>query len=210
MFAVNPLRDWIFHDASWPRVVSRFADRERVRRGEAVEADDSPQVAGDRVRMGAAGLEACDAPACPDNWLYLHLDPATHPWTDYRWSFEVRRLSEFHELQLAFRYVDFYNRYRYRFEDGCLHFDVVHQGRFHNSLSRVACPLEPGTWHAIEIDVVDDVFACRVDGRVRSVDFDPQRRFARGPVAVILWEDDGRTPLRAEFRHTSIRPLVHG
>jgi hypothetical protein len=195
---------WTFHDQDWPRVVHRFHDRSMVRRQQEVLADDTPQFAGSRLRFSGPGDIIFSADACPDNWLYLHIDPATCPWRNYRWSFSVRCMTPFRELQFAFRYRDFYNRYRYRFERGYLHFDIVHQGDFYGSLSKVECPLEVGTWYPVEIDVVEDYFCCRVGTRLLSVDYDPTGQFRCGPVAVILWEDDGRTGIGAEIRDMRI------
>jgi len=208
--SLDPWNLWIFHDQTWPRIVSRFRDRILVRQGASVVADDSEQEAGSRVRIGPANSVTFDAPLCPQNWLYLHLDPSDHPWADYRWCFTVRRLSDFRELQFAFRYRDFYNRYRYRFEDGFLHFDIVHRGTFYNSLSRVVCPLDVDEWYRVEIEVVGNVFSCRVGGRLVSLDCDPTARFRQGPIAVILWEDDGITPIRAQVREMSVHALDSG
>lgn len=208
--SLDSWNNWMFHDQTWPRVVSRFRDRILVRQGAAVEADDSAQEAGSRLRIGPANSVTFDAPVCPQNWLYLNLDPSDHPWVDYRWCFTVRRLTDFRELQFAFRYRDFYNRYRYRFEDGCLHFDIVHRGTFYNSLSRVECQLDVDQWYRVEIEVVGNVFSCRVGGRLVSRDCDPTARFRSGPIAVILWEDDGITPIGAQIRDMSVDTVDSG
>ena len=209
ILSFDPTSDWIFHDQTWSRIVNRSADRERVLRGLAVAADDTPQNRGRIVVPSADGLDFA-APPCRDNWIYLHLDPESHAWTDYGWRFFARRSSDFQEFQFGFRYVDFYNRYRYRIEDGFLHFDIVRRGQFRNSLSRVPCRLDPDRWYLFEITAIGDVFSCCIDGSVVSVDCDPGSHFREGPVAVILWESDGATPIRAGIRSMQAYSVSNG
>lgn len=190
---------WVFHDESWVHIVRRWEFRRALARGEAVTATEPTQPLPEEVRIWPDGLIAIDGTAGPDKWYYLNLDPRACPWTDYSWKLQVRCLSEFKELQLAFRYQDFYNRYRYRFQDGKLAFDMVVNGQFRADLSVCTRPLELGRAYDVEIRALGNRFECWVDGQLMSRDYDPENRFPTGPIAVILWEDDGATAIRAEL-----------
>jgi len=201
--------DWIFHDERWERVVRRFEQREALFRGQAVTADDSPQFPTDEICFGTDGtLMFSGITISSDEWLYLHLDPERFQWKDFSWQFEVRRLSAFRELQFGFRYQDFYNRYRYRFENDCVWFDLVVNGQFYNGLSATPFRMKIGEWYRVRIDAVGRLFRLYVNGDLISIDYDINDRFSDGPVAMILWEDDGLTNIQAEVRSLTVYRLA--
>jgi len=213
--AAHPLLDslgsaapWVFYDETWAHVVNRWEFRRALADGKPVTVTDPPRPLPAEVRISPKGLIAVDGAAAPDKWFYLYLDPQSCSWSNYSWKLRLRRLSDFKELQLAFRYQDFYNRYRYRFQDGKLCFDMVVNGQFRADLSVISCPLEIGRSYDVEIRAVGSRFECWVDGRLMSRDYDPENRFPAGPIAVILWEDDGVTPIRAELALQTVTELI--
>ncbi len=201
-------QDWLFHDSRWPRIVRRFQDRREVWLGKSVVADDTPQDYRGVVEFGESdNIKLTTKTLTTDEWLYLHLDPQRHQWKDFSWEFEVRRFTLFREMQFAFRYRDFYNRYRYRFEDNRLFFDFVINGRFFNSMSSTPFVVQLGRWYQVSIVAIGNRFQCYVDGRLLSSDIDFSGHFPEGPIAIVLWEDDGTTPIQAEMRSLRVRRL---
>ncbi len=205
------LHGWEFHDESWNQVEHRFDHRRRLQQSRSLSIPPQAQqpIAGE-VEVDGDGRIAVDRLAATrQNWVWLHLPAEQHVWRDYQWDLRVTRHTDFRELQLAFRYVDFYNRYRFRYESGAFHFDVVHHGRFENSRLRADFTMEAGREYALQIVVRGNRFVLRVDGTVVLDAVDKRDRFAYGPVAVIFWEDDGQTPIRADVsgqRVTETRP----
>lgn len=200
---------WIFHDEDWIRVRHRREHRRLVSQGIAPAVRDVPQPWTGEVCVKPDGTwEFQGQTRSLDEWIYLYLDPNEYPWRNYRWNFRVRRLSPFRELQFGFRYQDFYNRYRIRFEDDRVFFDKVWRGRFYNDLASARFPMVLGRWYDIQIDCWHNRFRCCVDGRWILTAWDFADSFPTGSVAVILWEDDGQTDIRAELDGLQIRKLI--
>jgi len=199
---------WIFYDETWIHVVHRWKFRAALARGETVDATDPPRPLSPQINISRqGGISVRGEADSSDKWFYLYLDPELCPWENYSWKFTMCCTSKFKEIQFAFRYHDFYNRYRYRFQDNKLSFDMVVNGQFIADLSSVPCTIEIGHQYDIEIKVYGNNFECWVDGRLMSQDYDPEHRFPIGPIAVILWEDDGVTPIRMDLSLERISEL---
>lgn len=201
--------EWVYHDEEWVRVLGRFEHRQLLQEGRALVVRDNHQKPTGEVVLGSDGsVEADVAARTQQEWVWLHLDPAEHSWRDVRWEFTVRRDTNFRELQFGFRYVDFYNRYRFRHEDGHLHFDIVVNGRFENSVTRVPFEMTLGRDYRWVIGVQDNRFVLWIDDELLMDEVDGRRLFPRGSIAVILWENDGQTPIRASVREMRVIELA--
>lgn len=199
---------WQFHDERWSHIVHRWALRSGLAKGEPIDLADHPQPLSDDVAIGPQGDISIRALAeTSDEWVYLYVDPKANRWENYVWSLTVQCQTRFKELQLGFRYVDFYNRYRYRFQAGRLSFDMVLNGEFVTNLSSCRLELVPGRAYEIEIRVLGQLFQCWVDGRLRSQDYDRSNRLPCGPIALILWEDDGCTDIVAQISTNTVQSL---
>lgn len=135
-------------------------------------------------------------PQTDDEWAYVYLDPTRHNWSDISWQMMFRRLTHFQEYAFNFRYVDFDNRYRYRFEDDYLFFDIKARGKWY-SLKRGPFPMALGAWYDLRIDARGNQFRCYVNGTLlmkNTADDIPS-----GSLSIILWEIDGVTPAIAEI-----------
>lgn len=201
------LAKWIFHDENWIRVQHRKEHRPLVAAGVPLNVTDNLQEPTSEVTLSVAGDLSIDARATSDKWIYLYLEPQSYLWNDYSWSFTVSRHTYFRELQFGFRYQDFYNRYRYRFEADHIFFDKVVQGRFYNALSSVPFRMELGIPYSVRIDAFGSRFRCYVNGVLMSKDYDLDDRFPRGSIALILWEDNGQTDIRASVGSMSVHRL---
>lgn len=200
---------WIFHDEQWMRVRHRREHRRLVAQGISPGVRDERQSFTDEVRREAGGGWAFRGRArTTDEWLYLYLDPAEYSWRDYRWSFRFRCHTAFHELQFGLRYRDFYNRYRIRFEAGRVFFDKVYRGRFYNEFASAPFTVQLGRWYDIEIDCWRNRFLCRVDGAHVLEAWDIRKSFGAGSIAIILWEDDGKTDISADITDLRVCELV--
>jgi hypothetical protein len=140
-----------------------------------------------------------------DDWDYISIDPNKHKWVNYSWDFDIKRMTEFREFAFNFRNLDFDNRYRYRFEDNKIFFDKKVRGQWINNIASIVYPLTLNQTYHVKIDVIDNIMRCYVDGdlKLENVDTD----IATGTIAIILWEDDGKTPIEAEVSHNSVHVL---
>lgn len=197
----HPSARWVYHDERWTRIVHRWEHRALLRAGRSLVVDDEDDQAPpprSGVRLGPGGAIMANVPeGDEDRWVYLHLKPSQNQWRDFRWSFTALRDTSFREFQIAFRYVDFYNRYRFRHESGHLYFDVVRNGRFFNGIGRTPFAMDAGRPYRFEVDVRGNRFRLTVDGRLQLDEFDPFGLFPRGSIAVILWESGPRPAIAA-------------
>ena len=201
-------KQWIFHDETWERIVHRFEDRQRLLKNLLVNRDDEPQELTEEVEFMENGTIEFDGKTeGGQEWLYLHLDPDRYPLDNYRMTFQFKRKTDFRELQFGFRYQDFYNRYRYRFEKNSLFFDKVRNGRFYSGLSATPFPMQLGKFYKITIDVFKNRFKCFVDDKLISTDFDFSNEFPRGSIAIILWENDSRTNIKGTLSSFQVLEL---
>jgi hypothetical protein len=199
---------WIFHDERWIRIEKRWPHRGALAAGAPLRIADNPQELTDEVRLSVDGSIRFDGAAeTADEWLYLYLDPREFSWVDFRWTFRVKVLAPFRELQFGFRYQDFYNRYRYRFENDSVFFDKVVNGQFQNAFGSAGCALELDRWYEVRIDIVRNNFRLYLDGKLMLNDWDFDKYFKRGSIAIILWEDNGKTSLSAVIDRLRVRQL---
>ena len=200
---------WVFHDEHWVRVIHRFEHRPIVAAGNPLEVVDNMQEPTEEVTFLKDGTIHFDVKTeTKDEWAYLYLDPEKNAWADYRWKLRIRRDSQFREFQLGFRYQDFYNRYRYRFEDDHIYFDKVVKGRFYNEFGSVPFHMELGVWYDVEIHVYKNNFKCYVNDSLFLNDFDFSMNFQLGSIAIILWEKNGVTDIKAAVGPIRVSRLV--
>lgn len=133
-----------------------------------------------------------------DDWDYIFLDPATYSWKNISWELDFCRKSSFREYAFNFRYVDFDNRYRFRFEDDKLFFDKKVKGDWVNNISSVPFGLINDVWYKLRIDSYKSLFRCYVNGVLIMEASDTD--ISEGAICIILWEDDACTPIDAEIR----------
>lgn len=131
-----------------------------------------------------------------DEWDYLHLDVAKYPWRNYSWRLKIKRETAFREFAFNFRYQDFDNRYRYRFEAGKIFFDKKVRGEWTNNIASCPFSMKLGQWYDLRIDVCASLCRCYVDDHLWLENTDADLGW--GTICVILWEDDGRTDMVAE------------
>ena len=195
----HPAARWVYRNEDWGRVVDRWEHRRALQQGEALLVEDLEQRPAVGVRVVPDSIRAAVEAGGRERWVYLYIDPQQNLWRDFRWSFRARRGSEFRELQFGFRYVDFYNRYRFRHQDDCLYFDIVCNGAFYNSIQRIPFVMNLGQDYFFEIEARGNRFTLTVDGVLSIDERDSLNLFPRGSAAVILFQDDGRSPIAASI-----------
>lgn len=141
-----------------------------------------------------------------DDWDYISIDPNKEKWVNYSWEFDIKRMTEFREFAFNFRNLDFDNRYRYRFEDNKIFFDKKLKGAWVNNIASIDYPLELNQSYHVRIDVVDSIMRCYVDNHLKLENVDTD--ISSGTIAIILWEDDGKTPIEAEVSNNIVRALA--
>lgn len=140
-----------------------------------------------------------------DEWAYIFLDPAKYKWFDVAWELRIRRDTPFREYAFNFRYQDFDNRYRYRFEDNFIYFDKKIKGVWYNNIGSVRFPMTLGGWYNLRIDTYKNVFRCYVNGKLMIENSDTDLTY--GSIAIILWEDDGVTDIVPKIGPVSIKEI---
>jgi len=201
-------KQWILHDERWERIVHRFEDRKMMLKNLPVNRNDDSQELTDELEFLNDGtINFFGKTESKEEWLYLHLDPWRYPWDNYRMAFQFKRETNFRELQFGFRYQDFYNRYRYRFENNHIFFDKVINGRFYNALSATPFPMQLGRFYKVTIDVFENRFKCFVDDTLMSIDYDFYNDFPKGSIAIILWENDSSTNIAGSLKLLKVHEL---
>lgn len=194
----NP-RTWVIRDENW----SEIADRREyagVRMKYPTTYADSQHKMNTDVSFSKNSILRISARAeTLDEWVYMFLDPGKYQWINYSWRFRVKRNTNFRELQFAFRYKNFRNRLRYRFEDSYIYFDKVVDFKFCNEFGKVPFQMLLGVWYDIRIDVFGNNYKCYVDNKLMMNDYDFSHLFENGPISIILWEDRGKPDIEAEI-----------
>lgn len=192
--------NWIFHDEDWIRVINRKQHREKVRQDLPLDVIDNWQEVTEEVNLIDNGeIEVNGETKTNDEWVYLYLDSNDYNWRNFSWQFSVCRESFFRELQFGFRYKDFYNRYRFRFENNRIFFDEVRKGTFYNNIASVKFPMELGVWYDVRIDIFGNNFKLYVDGNLKMNEYDFKNYFEEGSIALILWEDKEMYDIKCKF-----------
>jgi hypothetical protein len=140
-----------------------------------------------------------------DEWAYIFLDPARYDFRNVSWQLHFRKDSPFRELAFNFRYRDFDNRYRYRFERGSIQFDKKVGGVWYTGITNVVFHIQLEVWYDLRVDMYEDTFRCHVNGELMMESCD--RDLSSGSICIILWEDDGKTKIEAEIGPMTVRNI---
>ena len=140
-------------------------------------------------------------PAPTETWGYIYQEPKNFP-ANYAWGLRFRKDTDFREFAFNFRYQDFDNRLRYRFEAQRLFFDKKILGFWFNNIASVSFPLELGRWYELRIENFRTFSRISVDNLplMENVEAD----LTGGSICIIVWEDNGRTPIKARVEQNNL------
>lgn len=201
------LSQWIFHDENWIRIKRFYEYQPLVNAGFQPKVVDNHQKPTNEVSFLKDGTIVFNEKTTNDyEWLYLFLDPEKYQWDNFSWKFSIRRDTYFRELQFAFRYQDLYNRYRCRFENNHIYFDKIINCKFYNEIGSVLFPMDLGVWYDVRIDIHENYFGCYVDDMLKIENFD--KDLINGSIAIILWEDNGKTDIKAAVGPMTVHKLM--
>lgn len=201
--------EWRYHDENWIRVINRWDHRSELKAGKSLTIFDNQQDFTNRISWSGNENFTVDIPSGKDDrWAYLYLDPIQHHWRNFRWEFDLFRISDYKELQFGFRYRDFYNRYRFRYQDEAFHYDIVLNGEFFNSISVHPFKLEMNKKYHIVIEVVKNQFRLIINGETLLKEYDFNKHFSHGSCAIILWEDCSDPPIVTQINKMNVVELV--
>lgn len=172
--------------------------------GRAWVLDDMYQSKSD-ISFDGSKIHFKNSKLTKDEWDYISIDPNLESWMNYSWEFDIKRVTEFREFAFNFRNLDFDNRYRYRFEDSKIFFDKKVKGEWINNIGSINYPLQLNKSYHVRIDVIDTIMRCYVDGELKLENVDTD--IPHGTIAIILWEDDGVTPIEAEVSNNIVYSL---
>jgi len=186
----------IYKNEDWQVVKKRFHDRFLVFFNLSLDTvdnsctDNKVKVEGNNLFFESEGLK--------DDWIYFY--QMDYNLRDYELKFDAAFYSKFREIQFGFRYINFYNRYRFRVEKNRLHFDIVSKGQFYNSVHEVPLVLETNETYKFLIVVKGDQFSFVCNGKTVMTITDDLHLFEKGGVALILWDDCGKSNIKASFK----------
>jgi len=199
---------WFFHSEAWPTVVHRRENRAVLKNGGSISVLECLEDIPDDVKIANDAISVVTGENNRDRWVYCFLNPLDFIWHNFSWKFNVRRCTNFRELQFGFRYRDFYNRYRFRHEDDFLYFDKVLNGRFLNGLASRSFKMDMMRAYAFEIKCIENVFTLFIDGNEMLSFVDCEDVFTHGSIALIFWEDDMKTPIVVDVFGITVSSFV--
>ncbi|MFA0031230.1 MULTISPECIES: hypothetical protein [unclassified Vibrio] len=202
---ITPIK-WKYHDETWTHVENRWSNRNKIISGDYVDVTDEPQEMSTEITFSNNDIIIEGGKPSSDKWIYLYVTEDEFKLTNYSLTTKLTFKSFFKEFQVDFRYKDLYNRFRYRIQDGFLYFDIVYLGVFYASLSKVKLDLELGVEYSLEVVVKDDVYECYIDNKLLSTDHGCGF-INKGGIAIILWEDDGKTTMNMCLNEIEITEL---
>ncbi len=141
-----------------------------------------------------------------DDWIYYYQQD--YKITNYELAFDATFNTHFREIQLAFRYRDFYNRYRFRIEAGLLHFDIVNKGQFYNSLYTAPFTINLKKKYHFKIVVKGNKYSFLNDDTVIMTISDDMNIYLSGGVAIILWDDSGNSNIDCSYDNIQLNAIA--
>lgn len=206
----NHKNKWVYHDENWCKVIDRWKHRKEIEKNRSLTLFETQQNPSNRIEWASdRNLTINSDENKADRWVYLHLTVNEHYWRNYKWSFEISRSTDFKELQFGFRYQDFYNRYRFRYQNNAFHYDIVLNGNFYNSISRCPFKIKKGNKYQIDIVVFDNRFILKVNDKVLLDEYDFMNHFSHGPCAIILWEEEREPSIKSEIKNMNVVELIN-
>ncbi|WP_013335067.1 polysaccharide pyruvyl transferase family protein [Gloeothece verrucosa] len=158
------------------------------------------------VEFTSEGISFSGKTLSADQWCYVYLDPLFYSWTNLSWHMQVQRVTDFREFAFNFRYQDFDNRYRYRFEAGRAFFDRRVRGKWENNMASVPFDMKVRTWYALRIDICGAVFRLYVNDELLLQSFSDE--LTQGSICIILWETNEKTDLVAIVKDIKVYHLL--
>jgi hypothetical protein len=200
---LNFVDSFIYKDQTWNVVLNRFSDRFRKFYYIPIFTDNNycfnnkVQCSSNTITFNSNSLE--------DDWIYMY--SSIKSLGNYKLSFHAKFDSYFREIQFGIRYIDFYNRYRFRIEEGYLHFDIVKDGQFYNSLKSEPFLINLSKTYSFKIIVNNNEYSFECDGDVIMTIHDEILLFNDGSFAFILWDDSGNSNIKAHYSDISLIPI---
>lgn len=140
-----------------------------------------------------------------DEWGYIFLNTEKNIFSNFCWDFNFTKRTDFREFAFNFRYIDFDNRYRYRFERGRIYFDKKVRGEWVNNISSNSCFIALEKSYKVSIWAKAHKFRCYVNDRLMMQNEDLD--LSNGSICVILWETDSKTDIVASIDSMEITSL---
>jgi hypothetical protein len=194
---------FVYRDETWPRVQNRVEDRLSIFHGKGVASADT-QATSDKLTLHDTYVRF-ESRGVPDDWIWIEV--ADKGLTDYVWQFDFVAFDKFREIQFAFRYQGFYDRYRFRLDGGLLHFDILYRGMFINSIVTRPFDVEIGRVYNFRIGALSNRYFLEIDNCVQMVVSDPASLYSSGGVAFIFWDATGSADLVGEVRNVAIHSI---
>lgn len=196
-----------YKDESW-NYIRYLADyRQQMQQGNiAVYEDNECYGLGYKYQLCNNSI-LVNSPSQSNNWLcfYFH---QLHP-TRYVLTFDIEIATEFTEIQLAFRYQDLGNRYRFMIRNNReAVFECVYRGTFYHSIRQIPYHLELGIKNRIQLVVLDHQYQFIInDMQIFSIK-ETVPLVSGQTMSIILWNEHNNSPIQCTISDISLIELT--
>jgi hypothetical protein len=196
---------WTYKDESWNYIKNLTEYRSQMKAGNTISYTDNPcHGYPDKylVRHDYGDI-LVDTLPINDNWLCfflndLHLE-------QYVLSFDIELASDFTEVQVAFRYKDLGNRYRFMIRNNSeAVFECVYQGEFYHSLRSIPYRLDHGAKSRVTVVVLKNCFQFMIDQCCVFTIKEKKSLVDGTDLGIILWNKNDTTPIRCQISNLSL------
>jgi hypothetical protein len=189
----------IFKDETWERVVNRWDDRRRVFWGRRSISEDN--ACNNKKVLYRKNNMIIRSKSISDDWIYIM---ESRKIFDFKLEFNAVFYSDFKEIQFGFRHIDFYNRYRFRIENGFIHFDIVFRGKFFNSFVKEKFKPKLGLKYKFKLIVNKRSYCFFVNDKLLLAIKEKFPILKKGSYAIILWDPSKSSCIEADYLNINL------
>lgn len=197
-------RNYVYKDERWNYVahMAEYLDCIRYRKPVLLENNSCDST--DRCLVTDERAVSVFSSSKMENWVYFASEePLGH---NYVFSFDIRLLTEFSEIQTAFCYRSLGDRLRFQIRNNKeAVFECIREGKFYNHIFSKPVTLSLHEFHHISLKVFKNEYSYLVDGQeifhIKS--WRKDRRMGKG-LCLILYHRDLSSEVRCEIKNAVI------
>lgn len=200
------MKQFIYKDEDWNYIKYLDDYRKQMRAGRELKLEDN-LCHGERkkYRMEDNRL-IVNTKALRDNWLCFILNDFNVG--EYLFSFDAEIYSEFTELQIAFRYKNLGNRYRFMIRNNQeAVFECVYNGEFYHSLWQKPYHLELGKKYRISVAVLNKQFLFYIDDELFFSIKEKKQLVSGENLCLILWNKGNSAPIQCTLNNFKLEEI---
>lgn len=191
---------WTYKDESWNYIKNLTEYRTKMQAGETVRYTDN-FCQGDPEKYTLClenGLLIVDTLPSHDNWLCFFLNNLN--LKQYVLSFDIKLDTDFTEIQVAFRYNNLGNRYRFMIKNNTdAVFECVYHGEFYHDLRIFPYKLNHSESKRITVAVLKDRFQFMINKHYIFTIRECRQLVHGTDLGIILWNANDSTPIKCQI-----------